>query len=291
MQPLSIAPPALQDLFRGTTERVGERVQSLSLRLPQSLRNVAAQGEPGEGWGLLCYAASAFCTSMMMISVKLGQQAGFSTWELLMARSLFLAIVCVVQLSRTQSDFLGLRERYATLSFASSRSRVEVFSGRGIVQCLLPGQEQICDSRFTTCTRYCEPVYACVLLQNQAKLMHVCCYRRPLLLLRGILGCTSVTTLFFATKKLPIADATVFSFLAPVIVAVLSPFMLKESSKGVWISIAGCSVGVLLVAQPGFLFGTARLSVLGVCLGLIQATASGTAKVSCVNPEVSRVVN
>lgn len=105
--------------------------------------------------------------------------------------------------------------------------------------------------------------------------------RRDLLSLRGFLGCCSVTALFFATKKLPVADATVFSFLAPVIVAVLSPIFLQESSKGAWVAIAGCSFGVLLVAQPGFLFGSTRLSVFGVCLGIIHSTASGTAKVLC----------
>ena len=70
-----------------------------------------------------------------------------------------------------------------------------------------------------------------------------------------------------------------FSFLAPVIVAVLSPVFLQESSKGAWVAIAGCSIGVLLVAQPGVLFGSTRLSAFGVCLGILHSTASGTAKV------------
>jgi drug/metabolite transporter (DMT)-like permease len=103
--------------------------------------------------------------------------------------------------------------------------------------------------------------------------------RRWLLSLRGALGCCSVTALFFATQQLPIADATVFSFLAPVIVAALSPLLLQESSRGVWVSIAGCSIGVLLVAQPGMMFGETRLTVFGVCLGILHSTASGTAKV------------
>jgi drug/metabolite transporter (DMT)-like permease len=103
--------------------------------------------------------------------------------------------------------------------------------------------------------------------------------RRGLLSLRGILGCCSVTSLFFATKNLPLADAMVFSFLAPAIVAVLSPSLLRESSRGAWVAIVGCSVGVLLVAQPAMLFGKRRLALLGIMLGLLHAITSGTAKV------------
>lgn len=110
--------------------------------------------------------------------------------------------------------------------------------------------------------------------------------RRHLLSLRGILGCTSVTALFFATKYLPVADAIVFSFLAPVIVALLSPLLLGESSRGTWVVISGCSVGVLLVAQPGMLFGRARLALGGICLGILHAMASGTAKVCIAHAHV-----
>lgn len=58
---------------------------------------------------MLSYAASAFCSAMMIVTVKLGIQEGLSTWELLLARSLFLAAVCVVQLSRSNDAMFGQR--------------------------------------------------------------------------------------------------------------------------------------------------------------------------------------
>lgn len=228
-------------------------VRALSKRLPHTTRNISALWEPGEGWGLLSYAASAFCSAMMIVTVKLGIKEGLSAWELLLARSLFLAAVCVVQLRRSNDSMLGQR---CGLSCTQACLQAFNMSGTGQGRQHWPGTVSKC-----------------------LKLTPHC--RRDLLSLRGFLGCCSVTALFFATKKLPVADATVFSFLAPVMVAVLSPIFLQESSKGAWVAIAGCSFGVLLVAQPGFLFGSTRLSVFGVCMGILHSTASGTAKVLC----------
>lgn len=106
--------------------------------------------------------------------------------------------------------------------------------------------------------------------------------RRFMLVLRGTAGFGSVTCYFFACQLLPIADATTLTFLAPLIVAILSPALLKERmSPATLVVIPVCLAGVLLITQPAFLFGThARsLSGLGIALGLMQPFFSAGAKV------------
>ncbi|KAL4458074.1 hypothetical protein ABPG75_012939 [Micractinium tetrahymenae] len=99
--------------------------------------------------------------------------------------------------------------------------------------------------------------------------------RRWLLVLRGVLGFLAVTFLYLAVGLLPLADASVLSFLSPIFVAALSPFILGErSSRGTLLGIPIAMVGVLLVAQPSFLFGRrggGGISLVGVLVGVCQA--------------------
>jgi cytosine/uracil/thiamine/allantoin permease len=60
-----------------------------------------------EAWGMLSYAASAFCSAMMVMTVKLGVNSGMSTWELLMARSLFLLSVSLWEITVRKSGHSG----------------------------------------------------------------------------------------------------------------------------------------------------------------------------------------
>jgi drug/metabolite transporter (DMT)-like permease len=101
-------------------------------------------------------------------------------------------------------------------------------------------------------------------------------------LLRGTLGYGSITCFFLACQLLPLADATTFTFLAPLIVACLSPLVLDERpGKATWLVIPCCLTGVLLVSQPEFIFGrqTKKLPLLGILCGLGQPLFSATAKV------------
>ncbi|KAL4432832.1 hypothetical protein ABPG77_008158 [Micractinium sp. CCAP 211/92] len=99
--------------------------------------------------------------------------------------------------------------------------------------------------------------------------------RRWLLVLRGVLGFLAVTFLYLAVGMLPLADASVLSFLSPIFVAALSPFILGErSSRGTLLGIPVAMLGVLLVAQPSFLFGSRAgggISLVGVLVGVCQA--------------------
>jgi drug/metabolite transporter (DMT)-like permease len=89
--------------------------------------------------------------------------------------------------------------------------------------------------------------------------------------IRTVSGFTSLSLMFFAVSTIPIADATALSYSAPIFITLLSVFMLKEAI-GVrrWLAILVGFIGVLLIAQPGFLSGGAGLS-LGVSAGIASA--------------------
>jgi drug/metabolite transporter (DMT)-like permease len=94
---------------------------------------------------------------------------------------------------------------------------------------------------------------------------------RKLLLLRGLFGLGGVSCFFWAITALPLADATVLHYTNPVITALLAALVLDErigraEAGGALVSL----VGIVLVAQPSFLFGgdgsELRLAYAGVAL-------------------------
>jgi drug/metabolite transporter (DMT)-like permease len=85
---------------------------------------------------------------------------------------------------------------------------------------------------------------------------------------------------------LPLADATALTFLAPLIAALLSPFVLKERlSLATVFVIPLCIVGVTFITKPSFFFngGGRGLPLAGVVIGLLQPFFSATAKVHFVH--------
>jgi drug/metabolite transporter (DMT)-like permease len=120
------------------------------------------------------------------------------------------------------------------------------------------------------------PHALCYCCRQQPTTCNPC--RRGLLCLRGLCGFGNVTTLFYAVKLLPLADATVFTFLPPVYVATLSQWLLHEDPGSHW-PLAACVVGMLLVVQPSALFGRARLPLGGAMIGLLHSIFSAAAKV------------
>lgn len=107
--------------------------------------------------------------------------------------------------------------------------------------------------------------------------------RRWLYVLRGALGFGSVTTLYFAVTLLTMADANVLAFLAPLWAALLSPVLLSEwPSSGLVVALPVSIGGVLLVAQPPWLFGLREehVSLLGIAVGLTQSLFSALAKMA-----------
>lgn len=104
--------------------------------------------------------------------------------------------------------------------------------------------------------------------------------RRGLLSLRGLAGFMALLCLFYALPRLPLADATVLHFTNPVFTTLLAALFLGESLArkdlaGTLLSLGG----VVLVAQPSFLFGAQadglNLTAVGAALAgaMLAATA------------------
>jgi len=97
--------------------------------------------------------------------------------------------------------------------------------------------------------------------------------RKPLLVLRGLAGFAGLLCFFYAITRIPLADVTVIHYTNPVLTAVFAAAVLGErigrrELGGLALSLAG----VLLVAQPSFLFGGAnRLDLVAVGVALAGA--------------------
>ncbi|GFH22128.1 solute carrier family 35 member G1 [Haematococcus lacustris] len=96
------------------------------------------------------------------------------------------------------------------------------------------------------------------------------------------MGFGSVTSIYAAVAFLPLGDSTALSFLAPLVVALTSPLLLHETpSRVALLSVPACLAGVLMVAQPSFIFHGTPLPLVGVLIGLTQPIFSAGAKM-CV---------
>jgi len=72
-------------------------------------------------------------------------------------------------------------------------------------------------------------------------------------IMRGIYAVSSVGLFYLALTDIPLADATALIFITPIIVTILSPFILKERvGLRRWIAVLVGFFGVLLIIQPGF---------------------------------------
>lgn len=95
--------------------------------------------------------------------------------------------------------------------------------------------------------------------------------RRPLLVMRGALGCVAMLCIFTAVARLPLAETTMIQYLHPTITAVLAPLFLGEpSDRRVWGAVALGFVGVALVS---FSAGASGLSLSSLPIGVIFALA------------------
>ncbi len=107
-------------------------------------------------------------------------------------------------------------------------------------------------------------------------------HRKGLLAFRGLAGFGGLICFFWAVTKLPLADVTVIHFTNPVFTAIFAALFLEErigraETAGLALSLAG----LVLVAQPSFLFGGASsgldLVAVGVALlGALFAAAAYT---------------
>jgi drug/metabolite transporter (DMT)-like permease len=75
--------------------------------------------------------------------------------------------------------------------------------------------------------------------------------RRPLLVLRGVFGFTSLSSIYYAVTHMPLAEATVIQYLHPPLTAVLAALVLRERINAAMLaSIAVSIAGLLVIAAP-----------------------------------------
>jgi drug/metabolite transporter (DMT)-like permease len=107
---------------------------------------------------------------------------------------------------------------------------------------------------------------------------------RPLLLLRGVLGCGALGCVYYSLTHLPLAEATVIQFLHPTFTAILAVFLLRERVSKYIIGASGLSLlGVAFVAQPEFGSGSAAVLAfppLALAAAVGGALGSGAAYVA-----------
>jgi len=97
--------------------------------------------------------------------------------------------------------------------------------------------------------------------------------QRKLLVLRGLVGVTSMALFFMSTKYLPIGSAVSLRYMAPIFAAVFAIFFLKERIKPLqWLFFIMAFVGVLVL--KGF-DNNAALSAYGLVLITVSAIFSG----------------
>lgn len=106
--------------------------------------------------------------------------------------------------------------------------------------------------------------------------------RRKLLVARGGLGFLALSCVYYSVTHLPLAEATVIQYLNPAFTAVLATVLLGES-LGLPLLVASVLslLGVALVAQPAFIFGTgvSRLDPVAVAVAVCGALLSSGAYV------------
>jgi drug/metabolite transporter (DMT)-like permease len=94
---------------------------------------------------------------------------------------------------------------------------------------------------------------------------------RKLLILRGLVGVTSMSFFFMATKYLPIGTAVSLRYMAPIFAAVFAVLLLKEHVKPIqWLFFSVAFAGVIVL--KGF---DANLDGYGLVLIFISAIFSG----------------
>ncbi|RLG05382.1 MAG: hypothetical protein DRN61_00775 [Thaumarchaeota archaeon] len=90
-----------------------------------------------------------------------------------------------------------------------------------------------------------------------------------LMLLNGFLLCLGWAFLFASMKLIPIANAVLLNYLAPIFTAILSPITLKERlEKTAIIALILSFIGVILISQDEVI-GASASNLLGILYGLL----------------------
>ncbi|MEW6057789.1 MAG: DMT family transporter [Bdellovibrionota bacterium] len=103
----------------------------------------------------------------------------------------------------------------------------------------------------------------------------------PALLTRGVSGWVSLVLYFYALEHMRLADAVMLNHTSPIIVLLLSFFVLHERITPVAVMFVGLAlVGVAFILKPSFEFSGADAVSLGGIAGFASALTSAVAYVS-----------
>ena len=92
--------------------------------------------------------------------------------------------------------------------------------------------------------------------------------RKDLLVARGIVGAIALVCVYYALTQIPLADATVLQYLHPMFTAILALVFLKEQIKrSTLLCILFSFLGMLAIARPALLFGSAASQFSSLALG------------------------
>ncbi|MGJ8529685.1 DMT family transporter [Maritalea sp.] len=103
-------------------------------------------------------------------------------------------------------------------------------------------------------------------------------------LLRCLTGCVAMFCSFATLSYLPVAEATILSYLSPVLVAILAGVFLKENVTIVrWVGIACGIVGTLVLIVPQLTGEVTEGYATGVLLGILTAILTAFAIIQIRN--------
>ena len=108
-------------------------------------------------------------------------------------------------------------------------------------------------------------------LRNHVTLKHLDWKHRLVLAGLGISMCGTASTYYLAILKTSVAKAVLFHYTAPIYVAILSPFILKEKNAPLtWFAIGAGLLGTVMIAEPSNLFAGSSEELLGIISGLLS---------------------
>ena len=102
---------------------------------------------------------------------------------------------------------------------------------------------------------------------------------RGALVVRGLIGCSSMFAYFYAIHHLRLGDAVLLTYLSPLFVSLMAPWFLGERvPRAVWLALGFGFAGVWVVAMGQSGSGESELG--GVLAGLASAVLAAGAYVS-----------
>ena len=108
-------------------------------------------------------------------------------------------------------------------------------------------------------------------LRQGADLRQMNVRQRWVLLGIGLSMCSTAACYYFAILKTTVAKAVLLHYTAPIYVAIVSPFLLKEKNSILtWIAVGTGILGTALIAEPTALHAAGRDEVLGIASALLS---------------------